>query len=844
MKASERLMKLFDHPTSVDLASLEMAFMRHLEYTLGKFKNDVTGADIYQALALTIRDHLVDRWNETQELYRKNRVRRVYYLSLEFLLGRLLMTNLVNLGFRQTVDQALSNLSLKLEEIAEYEPDAGLGNGGLGRLAACFLDSMSSMDLPCSGATLRYEFGIFHQQILNGYQKEAPDSWLLRGNPWEIRRVDTYFPVYFGGYTEKFINDTGEVCTRWLPGETIIAQAYDVMFPGYNTRTVNHLRMWKSAAGEEFNLDYFNHGDYLRAVDDKFKSETVSKVLYPNDNNLNGQELRLKQEYLLVSATVQDALKTFLDEGERIENLPERVFFQLNDTHPALTVPELIRLLVDIHDVPWTHALEITRKCTAYTNHTVLPEALERWEVSVLQRLLPRHLEIIYALNHGFLEEQRQRGASNELLASLSIIGEGQVRTVRMASLALIGSSAVNGVARLHSEIIKNDIFADYYPIMPEKFQNKTNGITHRRWLLTANPELAALITKKIGPDWVLNLDLLRRLEEWAADSQFQKEWHDVKRLNKEKLGHIIQFETGIVTDPESIFDVQVKRIHEYKRQHLNILRVIRDFQQIKLNPDAEYVPRTVIFGGKAAPGYHRAKMIIKLINAVARTVNKDPDVRGRLKVVFLPNYRVSQAERIFPASDLSEQISTAGMEASGTGNMKFMLNGALTIGTLDGANIEIQEEAGAENAYIFGLTDEQVLERRRSGYNPFDIYRSNADIRHVLDAVRGSYFNRDEPGIFEDIVRSLLEGGDYYLVLADFQAYLEAQKKVQNDFKHQESWLKKSILNCARSGKFSSDRTIGEYARDIWKIDSVAQRAPRVSAHTEERLFGSATSP
>ncbi|MBX7057965.1 MAG: glycogen/starch/alpha-glucan phosphorylase [Leptospirales bacterium] len=830
--ARKRLWELMDRIQNIDDESLQKAFAHHLEYTVCKYKSNIHGPDIYQALAYTIRDFLIDRWNETQQNIREARSKRVYYLSMEFLLGRLLTTNLVNLGMRERVAHNLQQFGYDLNEISEYEPDAGLGNGGLGRLAACFLESMATLDLPCCGASIRYEFGIFHQQIVDGYQKEAPDNWLARGNPWEIMRHDIIYPVYYYGYSESFVDDAGNVRFRWTPGETVMAQAYDILCPGYNTRTVNHLRLWNSVSSSDFNFDYFNHGDYLRAVEDKFHTETISKVLYPNENILQGKELRLKQEYMLVSSSVQDALATFEQEETDWNRLPDRVFFQLNDTHPALTVAELMRMLVDMKQLEWDEAWALTQQCCAYTNHTVMPEALETWDMELFGRLLPRHLQIIFEINRRFMDQLRAQGAPDDLLARMSLIDEGGGKKVRMANLAVVGSKAVNGVAELHTRILRERIFGDFHRLWPGRIQNKTNGITHRRWIVASNPELSEVITKRIGSDWIQDLGRLRDLEPLADDGDLQADWERVRRKNKERMAHLILFETGVTVDPDSIFDVQIKRIHEYKRQHLNILRVIADYQMMKTNPHLDYTPRTVIFGGKAAPGYHRAKAIIKLINAVAHVVNNDKDVKGRLNVVFLPNYRVSLAERIFPASDISEQISTAGMEASGTGNMKFMLNGALTLGTLDGANVEILEEVGKDNCYIFGLTDVEVEEHRRGGYDPQEYYRQDPVIRHALDAVQGNYFNRHEPGQFQELINVLLNGGDYYMVLADFRAYAEAQDKAARDFRDRRAWTRRSILNTARSGKFSSDRTIMQYAREIWNASPVSpKREPRIAA-------------
>jgi starch phosphorylase len=831
----EKLWELLDREPNIDLLSLTRAFAHHLEYTVCKYRDTARGPDIYQALAFTVRDFLIDRWNRSQAEIRAKKSKRLYYISMEFLMGRLLDVNLVNTGMRAQAARALAEFGFDLAEIRDYEPDAGLGNGGLGRLAACFLESIATLNLPGSGSSIRYEFGIFHQQIVEGYQKEAPDAWLARGNPWEIQRHDIRFAVNFYGYTERYVDDAGVVRSHWAAGESVIAQAYDILQPGFDTRMVTHLRLWGAQADSEFNFDYFNHGDYIRAVEDQLHSETISRVLYPNENIQQGKELRLKQEYLLVSATLQDALATFrTEEGpDDWDRLPDRVFFQMNDTHPALAVAELTRILVDEHQVAWERAFDLTIRCLGYTNHTVLPEALEKWDVEMFGSLLPRHLEIIYEINQNFLEDLRARGVPDEVIRNLSIVEEGPKKKLRMANLACVGSSAVNGVAALHTEIIKQRVFRDFHELWPKKIQNKTNGITHRRWLTAANDDLAELIATRIGGAWQKDLERIRSIEQFAEDPGFQSEWRRVKLRNKERLAKIIKFECGVAVNPRSLFDIQIKRIHEYKRQHLNILRVIHEYQRMKTDPAYRktYTPRTVIFAGKAAPGYHRARMIIKLICSVGDTVNNDPETNDALKVVFLPNYRVSLAERMFPAADISEQISTAGMEASGTGNMKFMLSGALTVGTLDGANVEIVEEAGPENVYIFGLTSEEIRASHQNGYDPVRIYEENEDVRHVLDAMRGNYFNRKEPGIFQELFHALVYGGDYYHLLADFDAYRDIQARIAGDFHDEFTWTRKSILNTARSGRFSSDRTIREYARDIWQIESLKLRKARIRA-------------
>lgn len=818
----QKLWDILDQERITDQESIERSFARHLEYTVGKYKTNFTQADVYQALAYTVRDLLLDRFNATQEHYKAVKTKRVYYLSMEFLLGRLLKNNLSNLGNWDITHDALKELGINLDDVEEYEPDAGLGNGGLGRLAACFLDSIATLNLPGTGAGLRYEFGIFHQHIVDGYQKEAPDAWLTRGNPWEIMRPDVTYPIHFYGHTEQYMTAMGTTAVNWIPGETIMAMAHDILVPGHDTKTVNNLRLWGARASSEFNFEYFSHGDYIAAVQDKVFSESISKVLYPNENVLQGKELRLKQEYMLVSATIQDALKTFTNEDGDWNNLPERVFFQLNDTHPALAVAELMHIMVDQENLEWNDAWSITNRCLAYTNHTVMPEALETWDLDMFKNLLPRHLEIIYQINFLFLDSLRHKKITEEKIERLSIIQEFPRKAVRMANLAIVGSSYVNGVAALHTELIKSKIFSEFYELWPEKFQNKTNGITHRRWIMNSNRSLTELINSKIGTKWHHDLNQLRDLEQFSDNQEFQNDWEKVKHKNKENLARLIQFECGTSVNPDSIFDVQVKRIHEYKRQLLNVLRIVGDFQKIKANPSMDYTPRTVIFAGKAAPGYYMAKLVIKLIHNVGERINNDSDVAGRLKVVFLPNYSVSLGEKIFPASDLSEQISTAGTEASGTGNMKFMLNGALTVGTLDGANIEIMEEVGRENIYIFGNTVEQIHALAEGGYNPAQIYRRNAEIKRILDTIRGNYFSPGHPDLFVDIYKTLTERGDYYFHLADFPLYAEIQDIIGADFNNRFEWNKKSILNTARSGKFSTDRTISQYAKEIWHVEPV----------------------
>lgn len=802
----------------IDERSLIKSIVYQLEYSVGKYIHNITEQDIYLALGYTIRDILVDRYNSTQQKFRATSAKRIYYMSMEFLIGRSLQANLINLGIYDIVAKVIESLGYKLEDIFVHEPDAGLGNGGLGRLAACFLDSMATMELPCYGSGLRYEFGLFEQKLENGFQIELPDNWMANDNPWEIHRRSHSYKINFYGSSSSYLSDTGDRRFKWNPGEVIIATAYDMMVAGFNSNTVNRLRLWTATASSEFNLDYFNHGDYIKAMQDKLKTESITKVLYPNDDTLQGSELRLKQEYLLVSATLQDALAAFQREESSWLKLPERIGFQLNDTHPATAVAELMRLLMDEHAVAWDLAWQLTQKTISFTNHTVMPEALEKWDVNLFGRLLPRILEIIERINFEFLDLMKQAGFSTEELGKMSIFEEGKNKRVRMANLAVIGSHTVNGVAAIHSGLVKKDLFPSFTSHNPEKFQNKTNGVTPRRWIYQANPELSRLITKKIGNGWITKLEELRQLEPLIDDDEFLNDWAEVKENNKRILARNIQHNCGITIDTNSIFDVQVKRIHEYKRQLLNVLRIIHDYQSLLEQPEDDYHPRTFIFAGKAAPGYFRAKLIIKLITAIANKINNDKRMNDRIKVAFLPNFSVTLGEIIYPGTDLSEQISTAGTEASGTGNMKFMMNGALTVGTLDGANIEIREEVGEENIFIFGHTLES-LDSIKENYVSEKMYNADQRIKRAIDAINDNLFSPDTPGLFDELTNSLVKDGDQYYLLADFDSYLKVQNQIQKEFIDQQSWTRKSILNTARSGKFSSDRTIYEYARDIWKI-------------------------
>jgi starch phosphorylase len=800
-------------------AELRRNFELHLRRTLAKDRYTATDRDRYFALALSVRDRLIDQWIGTQQTHHSKNVKRIYYLSLEFLIGRLLGNNVINLNLEDSCRTAMLELGLDWDVLRECEIDAGLGNGGLGRLAACFLDSMATMNLPAVGYGLRYDFGIFNQKIVNGYQVEQPDQWLKLGYPWEIAHPEFSFRVKFGGRVDLVAGAQGQEW-RWLDAMNVVGMPYDLPVVGYGGRTVNTLRLWSAKATEDFDLDDFNRGEYVDAVANKVLAENLTKVLYPNDNVFQGRELRLKQEYFFVSCSVQDILRRFKNGGNQWNEFPDKVFLQLNDTHPALVIPELMRLLLDRERLSWDQAWDITTRATGYTNHTILPEALEKWPVSMMQNLLPRTLQIIYEINARFLRDVSARNLlDRDSLRRMSIIGEDGEKHVRMAHLAVVGSCSVNGVAELHSELLKQVVLRDFARYWPGKFNNKTNGVTPRRWLLKANPALAGLITETIGDAWITNLEQLRKLGPLADDATFQERFFAAKQRNKEALARQIKRELGIQVSAASLFDVQVKRLHEYKRQLLFMLYVIIQYRRLKMDPSADILPRTFILSAKAAPGYAMAKLIIKFINQVAEVINRDPQTSDILKVVFLPNYRVSLAERIIPAADLSEQISLAGTEASGTGNMKLQLNGALTIGTLDGANVEIREEVGEDNIFIFGLTAPEV-ERFRSGYRPRDIYESDDEIRRAIDLIECDCFSLSEPGIFRPLSEMLLSPGERYMVLADLRAYIQTQDRVDRAYKDRTGWVRKSILNVARSGKFSSDRTIQEYATEIWHVE------------------------
>jgi starch phosphorylase len=796
-------------------------FDHHLRYTLARDRYTATDRDRYYALARTVRDRLIERWIATQQTHHKQNVKRIYYLSLEFLIGRLLGNNVINLQMEDICREAMSQEKLDWNKLRHYEVDAGLGNGGLGRLAACFMNSLSTMGLPAVGYGLRYDFGIFNQQIVNGYQVEQPDEWLKLGYPWEIAHPEFSFPVQFNGRVETRQGSKGTEW-HWVDTRNVVGMPYDLPIVGYGGRTVNTLRLWSAKAAEEFNLDDFNRGEYVEAVQCKVSAENLTKVLYPNDNVFEGKELRLKQQYFFVSCTIQDILRRFKADGNAWAMFPEKVFIQLNDTHPSLVIPELMRLLMDREGLPWDEAWRLTTATTGYTNHTILPEALEKWPVDLFGRLLPRHLQIVYEINGRFLRDVALRyPLDGDRLRRMSIIEESGPKYVRMAHLAVVGSCSVNGVAALHTRLLKEKVLRDFAELWPSRFNNKTNGITPRRWLLKANPPLARLITEAIGDDWITDLSQLRKLEPLADDASFRERFRAAKHQNKLVLASYIDSRLGIIISAESLFDVQVKRLHEYKRQLMLVLYAIMRYNLIKREPGRDRVPRTIIFGAKAAPGYLMAKLIIKLIHQVGEVINRDPQVNNKLKVVFVPNYRVSLAEKIIPAADLSEQISLAGTEASGTGNMKLMLNGALTIGTLDGANVEMLEEVGEENIFIFGLKAQEV-EQRRPTYNPREVYQKDEEIRCALDLIRGNFFSMMEPGIFEPVLRSLLDYGDQYMLLADLREYLQTQERVDAAYNDSEGWTRKAILNVARAGKFSSDRTIQEYTSEIWHVPPV----------------------
>lgn len=803
-----------------DSKSLKNDFRHYFTYYLGRDKYCRSRFYYYKALALAVRGRIMDRWKRTRYTYGESNCKRCYYLSLEFLMGRSLSNAMRSLGITDAASQAMHDLGIRLEDLAEAEIDAGLGNGGLGRLAACFLDSCATLQLPVMGYGIRYEYGMFRQRIVDGEQVEQPDQWLRDGNPWEIELPEYTQTVHYGGRSERYLTPAGEYRFRWVDTHDVLAVPYDIPIPGYRNGTVNTLRLWKAAASDVFNLGEFNAGSYTESVATKNEAENITMVLYPNDASENGKALRLRQQYFLASASLQDVIDRWVGvrKGDFID-FGEKNCFQLNDTHPSFAVPELMRLLMDEQRMTWDQAWEITSRTIAYTNHTLLPEALEKWPIPLFRQLLPRILEIILEINARFLVEVASRWpGDNDRLRRMSIIEEGKVPQVRMAYLAIVASFSVNGVAALHSRLLTQGLFRDFYELWPHKFNNKTNGITPRRWLLGCNPGQSQLITEKIGNNWVSDFQQIRQIADFVDDPEFRGSWHAVKQANKERLAELIQTKCNVTFNPEAMFDVQVKRIHEYKRQLLNILHVIHLYDRIKRGDTSGWTNRCVLIAGKAAPGYAMAKLIIKLINYVAQVVNSDPEVGDKLKVAFLPNYRVTAMEVICPGTDLSEQISTAGKEASGTGNMKFMMNGALTIGTLDGANIEIREEVGDENFFVFGLTAEQVEAQSRN-YNPEAFISGDRDLGRVMKLLQSVHFNLFESGIFDPILKSITSPHDPWMIAADFRSFVDAQRRAAEAYQDRERWVRMSILNTAFSGKFSTDRTIKQYNEDIWHL-------------------------
>ncbi len=810
--------------TGLSAEDFKQAFQNNLYCVQGKFPGNATRNDYYMALAYTLRDRIVQRWASTVQTFVEKNVRAVAYLSAEFLVGPHLGNNLVNLRIVNNVREAMEASGHDLDDLIGQEEEPGLGNGGLGRLAACFMESLATLQIPAIGYGIRYEYGIFDQALRDGWQVEKTDKWLALGNPWEIARPELRYPVKLGGRTEIYNDEGGQTRVRWLPDRLLIGTAFDTPIVGYGVNTINTLRLWKSEACESFDFDAFNLGDYYGAVDEKIRSENLTKVLYPNDEPEVGKRLRLEQQYFFVTCALQDMLEIHTKTGGDVRGFHEKFTVQLNDTHPSIAVAELMRLLLDEHALPWDEAWDVTQQTLAYTNHTLLPEALETWPETLFAEELPRHLEIIKEINARFCNELRSRYPEDEArVGRMSLISPGaeSERLVRMAHLATVGSHTVNGVAELHSELLKKTVMKDFYDLTPDKFTNVTNGVTPRRFVRLSNPELSALITGEIGDGWITDLPALRKLEPLAEDEGFQHRWMEAKFEKKMQLGRIINRTTDIAVDPYSLFDVQIKRLHEYKRQHLNALHILYLYNRIKADPSIDLTPRTFIFAGKAAPGYVMAKLMIKLITSVGDLVNDDPQVDGRLKVVFLPDYNVKHAQNIYPAADLSEQISTAGKEASGTGNMKFSLNGALTIGTLDGANIEIREEVGAENFFLFGLTTEEVMSLKAEGYDPRRFWEENDNIKAVMELLVSDTLSKGDRDLFKPLADSLFEH-DQYMLFADFQSYTDCQANVETEFKDTSSWAHKSILNAARMGKFSSDRSMHEYCERIWRTKPV----------------------
>ncbi|PXW98035.1 glycogen phosphorylase [Sphaerotilus hippei] len=806
----------YDH-LARDVGAFKRSISNKLMYTVGKDPVSARSEDWLHAVSYAVRDHLVERWMKTTRAQYEQDVKRVYYLSMEFLIGRTFTNAILALELMPTIRQALAELDVDADTLFDLEPDAALGNGGLGRLAACFLDSMATLGVPGFGYGIRYDYGMFRQNIIDGRQVESPDYWLKQGNPWEFPRPEVQFRVRFGGHLEHS-GQGADARVRWVGTDDVLAMAYDTIIPGYGTEATNTLRLWSAKATEEMDLRAFNQGNYFGAVEGKNHSENVSRVLYPDDSTLSGRELRLRQEYFFVSASLQDLVRRYLRTHTGFEALPDKVSVHMNDTHPVLAIPELMRILIDEHQRPWAEAWALCQKVFSYTNHTLMHEALETWPIELFGRVLPRHLRIIFDINAFFLTEvAKTHGQDAELMRRLSLIDESGERRVRMAYLAVVASHSINGVSALHSELMKDSIFADFARLWPERFNNKTNGVTPRRWLAQANPGLATLLDQRLGRGWRRHLDQLEGLRHAVDLPGFLGAFRKIKRQNKERLAAYVLKQLAIRLHPDALFDVQVKRIHEYKRQLLNVLHVVTRYQRILANPDAQWVPRVVVFAGKAASAYHMAKLVIKLINDVARTVNNDPRIGDKLKVVFIPNYSVSLAEIIMPAADLSEQISTAGTEASGTGNMKFALNGALTIGTLDGANVEMREHVGDENIFIFGKTTPEVAEIRAQGYQPRAIYDRNPELQAVLDAIRDGMFSPDEPGRYQQIFDTLVNWGDHYLLLADYESYVDTQTRVDTLYRNADDWTRRAVLNVAGMGEFSSDRTIAQYAHEIW---------------------------
>jgi starch phosphorylase len=814
--------KFSDYRTARDVDAIRHSFLDNLYFVQARFPEVASQNDFYLALAWTVRDRLLSNWIDTASTYYRQASRSVCYLSAEYLPGPHLRNAMLALGIEPQIRQTMTELGLNFDDIAAQEPEPGLGNGGLGRLAACFLDSLATLQIPAIGYGIRYEFGIFEQAIKNDRQVELADKWLSGGNPWEVPRPNINFEIGFGGTTEHYTDESGHYRVRWRPQRLVKGVAYDTPIPGYRVPTVNLLRLWNAQACESFKLDAFNVGDYERAVEEKIASETISKVLYPNDEPMQGKRLRLEQEYFFCSCTIQDILRLLLQQNASMDLLPVKFAIQLNDTHPAIAVVELMRLLIDVHQMDWGKAWQLVRRTVSYTNHTLLPEALETWPVELIGEILPRHLEIIYEINHRLLESVKMQSPDDgALLARLSLIDERSGRSVRMAHLASVASQRINGVAKLHSRLLRERVLKDFYTLDTERFTNITNGVTPRRFLILANPKLAALINDTIGDAWTGDLERLQELEEWADKTDFQAAWREVKRHNKQRLAQAILKTSGIEVEPASLFDCQIKRFHEYKRQHLNILNIINRYLELKQGLHTDTPPRTWLFAGKAAPGYYYAKLIIELIHAVANTINSDPDVHGRMRVAFLPNFNVSNAENIYPAADLSQQISTAGMEASGTGNMKFALNGALTIGTLDGANIEIRQRVGNDNFFLFGLTESEVTTRRASHYHPRERYITDPQLREAIDAITSGRFSAGDNSRFRPLVENLLEH-DHFFVLEDFSTYRACQQQVDQTWNEPSKWTRSSILNTARCGWFSSDRAIKEYCERIWRVSPV----------------------